>query len=210
MPARRPSSPRPRSTPRQQRAVEMRARLLTGTIELLQKKPGYLPTTYQLARHVHVSIGTVYRYFTDIESVMDELRTATIHDITTRLATGIGRAMDQAPADAIVTIVETLTSAFEEHEAVVRTAFAAGGSELGGQWKDIERPLLPLARIMPTRIRPDLDDDVLDDLVFLTMGATASLCMRVALFRPAGSDRTKLVATTARMLLAAFEGADAG
>jgi len=43
--------------------------------------------------------------------------------------------------------------------------------------------------------------------VFIVMGATASLCSRIALLRPRRSDRTRMIAVTARMLLAAIESA---
>jgi hypothetical protein len=35
---------------------------------------------------------------------------------------------------------------------------------------DIERSLLPLGNAIPSRTRPDLSPEELDDLVFLTMG----------------------------------------
>ncbi|MBB4136388.1 TetR/AcrR family transcriptional regulator [Gordonia humi] len=90
------SAPR-RVTPRQQRAVAMRDRLLAETIALLTRHPGQRPTTQQEADAAHVSIGTVYRYFASMESLIDELRTRSIRDITTDLATGVGAALGQDP-----------------------------------------------------------------------------------------------------------------
>lgn len=193
-----------RKTPIQQRSHEMRQLLLTSALELLERKPGTRPSTAALAERAHVSIGTVYRYFADMDSIVEELRLAAVHDITTRLASGIGGAMDQEPLDAMITVAEALTSAFEAHAAVLRASYNSGESAFGDAWAEVEVPLRPLARILPTRLRPDLDDAALDDLVFITMGATASLCSRIALLRPPGSDRATLIATAARMLLAAF------
>ncbi|MCK5755710.1 MAG: TetR/AcrR family transcriptional regulator [Mycobacterium sp.] len=181
----------------------MRRRLLSGAVELLVRRPGVRPTTQQLADHAHVSIGTVYRYFADIDALIEELRAAAIHDITTSLATGVGRAMDAEPMTAMVTIVETLTAAFEKHDPVLRVSYSTTEAEFGDAWAEVEEPLVPLARILPARLRPDLEPHELDDLVFLTMGATANLCLRIALLRPDGADRDELVATAARMLLAA-------
>lgn len=182
----------------------MRKRLLSGVVELLGREPGVRPTTQQLADHAHVSIGTVYRYFADMDALIEELRTAAIHDITTSLATGVGRAMDSEPMAAMVTIVETLVAAFEKHDPVLRVSYSTAEAEFGEAWAEVEEPLVPLARILPARLRPDLRYDELDDLVFLTMGATANLCLRIALLRPASSDREALIATAARMLLAAL------
>lgn len=184
----------------------MRQLLLTSTLALLERRPGSRPNTAALAEHAHVSIGTVYRYFADMDAIVEELRMAAVHDITTRLSSSIGRAMDQDPLPAMVTVVEALTSAFEAHAAVLRASYTSDESEFGAAWAEVEGPLRPLARIIPTRLRPDLDESALDDLVFITMGATASLCSRIALLRPPRADRDALIATAARMLLAAFDG----
>lgn len=187
----------------------MRARLLTSTLTLLAKCADRRPTTAELAEHAHVSIGTVYRYFADMDAIIEELRLAAVHDITATLAGGIGRAMDQEPLDAMTIVVETLVSSFETHAPVLRAsplvqAQGMHAQGVGDAWTEVERPLLPLARVLPSRLRPDLDDSAADDLVFLTMGATASLCLRIAL-RPPTADRGALISMAARMLLAAFD-----
>ncbi|MBM7457556.1 AcrR family transcriptional regulator [Rhodococcus coprophilus] len=196
-----------RKSPIQRRSREMRKHLLTSTYELLERRPAVRPSTTALAEHAHVSIGTVYRYFPDMDTIIDELRMTAVHNITTALSTAIARAMDQAPIDSMVTVVEGLTAAFEKHAAILRVSYTSDETEFGLAWAEIEGPLRPLARILPTRLRPDLDDDALDDLIFIVMGATASLCSRVALLRPARADREKLIAMAAHMLLAAVEGA---
>ncbi|WP_168698756.1 TetR/AcrR family transcriptional regulator [Gordonia paraffinivorans] len=189
----------------------MRQRLLTSTLQLLERHPERRPTTTELARTAHVSIGTVYRYFADMDAIVEELRLNAVHDITAALAGGIGRAMDREPLDAMITVVDTLVSAFESHAAVLRAALELQNIGFGEAWAEVEveRPLLPLARVLPSRLRPDLDDAAIDDLVFLTMGATASLCLRIALLRPPEADRGELIATAARMLLAAFDTPEA-
>ncbi len=185
----------------------MRTHLLTSAYDLLERRPGVRPSTTALAEHAHVSIGTVYRYFPDMDAIVDELRMTAVHNITTALSTAIARAMDQAPLDSMVTVVEGLTSAFETHAAVLRVSQTSNETQFGLAWTEIEDPLRPLARIIPTRLRPDLDEDAIDDLIFIVMGATASLCSRIALLRPARADRAKLITMAAQMLLAAVEGA---
>ncbi|VFA89365.1 TetR/AcrR family transcriptional regulator [Gordonia paraffinivorans] len=187
----------------------MRQRLLTSTLQLLERHPERRPTTAELARTAHVSIGTVYRYFADMDAIVEELRLNAVRDITASLAGGIGRAMDREPLAAMITVVDTLVSAFESHAAVLRAALELQNIGFGEAWAEVERPLLPLARVLPSRLRPDLDDAAIDDLVFLTMGATASLCLRIALLRPPETDRGELIATAARMLLAAFDTPEA-
>ncbi len=90
---------------------------------------------------------------------------------------------------------------------MLRVSYTSDESEFGMAWAEVEGPLRPLGRIIPARLRPDLDDAAIDDLVFIVMGATASLCSRIALLRPPQSDRAKMIAVSARMLLAAVEEA---
>jgi AcrR family transcriptional regulator len=188
----------PRSRPQQRRAEEMRRRLLDTTLRLLARpKP---LTTQAIADAAHVSIGTVYRYFNDKQELLDLLLDEAVRDITNDLAASVGRALDQPPEAAVLVIVERLTEAFERH-APILLAFAGADDDLS---PEIERTLFPLARVIPARHRPDLTDAQLDDLVFMTMGFTASGCLRIALHRPPTSDRTALIATTARMIAAAL------
>jgi len=197
-------SVRSRAVPQQQRARAMRQRLLDTAIGLLERDPGRMPTTQELADRAHVSIGTVYRYFDDMTSIVDALRHAAIHDIMTTLASSVGRAIDATPEESTLVIVEALTSAFEKHAAVVAASLRASAAEGSEGWPEVEEPLRPLARVLPSRLRPELSDAEIDDLVFVTMGAAASLCLRIALQRPEGSDRDAMVRTAARMLVAAL------
>lgn len=182
----------------------MRQRLLDSAVRLLERDPDRLPTTQELADHAHVSIGTVYRYFDDMGSIVESLRQQAIHDIMGTLASAVGRAIDADQLDAAYVVVEALTSAFEKHAAVVSASLRQTAGEGAEGWPEVEAPLLPLARVLPSRSRTDLSPSELDDLVFVTMGATASLCLRIALQRPEGSDREAMMRTVARMLVAAL------
>lgn len=176
----------------------MRRRLLDTTLRLLAKDRPL--TTQAIAESAHVSIGTVYRYFNDKQELLDVLLDEAVRDITNELAVSVGRALDQPVLDATRAIVEALTTAFERHAPILR-AFASTQEATA---PEIERTLFPLARVIPARHRPDLTDTQLDDLTFVTMGFTASGCLRIALYRPPSADRAALIDTTARMLAAAL------
>ncbi len=177
----------------------MRERLLTETVRLLATDPARRPTTQQLAAASHVSIGTVYRYFASIDAVLDELTAHSIRDISADLVAAVGLALTQEPKQAMVTVVETLTSSLERHRPIL----LARGTD-PSSWAHVETPLVPIARVLPARLRPDLSDAALDDLVFLTMNATLTLCLRIAVHRPKHSDSSAMIDTAATMLLAAL------
>jgi len=180
----------------------MRQRILDATVQLLRQDPGAVSTT-AIAAAAHVSIGTVYRYFNDRDEILGVLLEETIHEIYNDLTTAVGAALDLDLDASTRAVVEALTATFERH-APVLAAFVDRATDVE-LVSGVERTLLPLARVIPARHRPDLTPAELDDLVFVTMGFTADGCLRIALRRPPGSDREAMVDLTARMLAAALQ-----
>jgi AcrR family transcriptional regulator len=179
----------------------MRRRLLDTALQLLRHGPDAL-STRAVADAAHVSIGTVYRYFNDREDILDELLDAAVRDVYNDLASAVGTALGLDLDAGMRHIVEQLTTTFERHAQVLR-AFGDRGfdSDLS---RGIEQTLFALARVIPARHRPDLSPAQLDDLVFVSMGFTATGCLRIALQRPRDSDRDAMIDVTARMLAAAL------
>ncbi|MFB1296474.1 TetR/AcrR family transcriptional regulator [Mycobacterium sp. pW049] len=202
-------SARARSLPQQQRAREMRRRILDTALRLIAGRGAAVLTTQAVADAAHVSIGTVYRYFPDRAAIVAELVDEAARDISFELVRAVGKALDLDVGAAALVVVETLTAAYEKHAPVVQAALTASSFDVPPHLNhtamdEIERSLLPLGSAIPGRARPDLSPSELRDLVFLTMGVTSSACLRIALQRPPGSDRDAMVALTARMLGAAL------
>jgi AcrR family transcriptional regulator len=181
----------------------MRQLLLDTTVQLLGRGSGAL-STRAIAAAAHVSVGTVYRYFNDREEILEILLQATIRDIYNDLTAAVGASLDLDLDEATRRVVGSLTSSFERNAAVLR-AFMDRGTEVDPA-RGVEDTLFALARVIPARHRPDLTPEQLDDLVFVTMGLTASGCLRIALQRPPHADREAMIETTARMLAAGLRG----
>ncbi len=201
--------PRGRSRPQQRRAVEMRRRLLDSAGKLLTKHGVEMVTTQAIADAAHVSIGTVYRYFPDRSAILAELADEAAREISFELVGAVGRAMRHDIESAALIVVEALTAACEKHARILVANAGSSSFDVPPYLnrmtvQEVERSLLPLGAAIPRRARPDLSQNELDDLVFLTMGVTSSACLRIALQRPPGSDRDKMVALTAKMLAAAL------
>lgn len=194
---------KPRSKPQQRRSQEMRQLLLHTAVQLLGSGAGPI-STRAVAAAAHVSIGTVYRYFNDREEILEVLLAGTVREIYNDLTTAVGASLDLDLDAATRAVVEALTSSFERHAPVLR-AFMDRGTEVDPA-RGVEDTLFALARVIPARHRPDLTPEQLDDIVFVTMGFTASGCLRIALQRPPGSDREAMVEMTARMLAAGLRG----
>jgi AcrR family transcriptional regulator len=177
----------------------MRGLLLDTAVQLLGKPTATL-STKTIADAAHVSIGTVYRYFNDREEILGVLLDNTVREIYNDLTTVVGTALDLDLDAATHAVVERLTKSFEQHAPVLR-AFVDRSTDTQLA-RGVEQTLFPLARVIPARHRPDLSPAQLDDLVFVTMGLTASGCLRIALERPAHADREAMIDVTAKMLAA--------
>ena len=198
-----------RKLPQQQRAREMRRRLLDSTRTLIAKRGIDALSTQAIADTAHVSIGTVYRYFPDRAAILAELVDEATRNISFELVRGVSAAMDREVTESTRIVVDTLTTAYEKHAPILQAALTSSSFDIPAYLNhtamdEIERSLLPLGSAIPGRARPDLDADQLRDLVFVTMGITSSACLRIALQRPAGSDRDAMVTLTAKMLAAAL------
>ena len=188
----------------------MRSRLLDTARQLIARRGVESLTTQTIADAAHVSIGTVYRYFPDRAAIIAELVDAATRDISFQLVRSVGQAIDLEVDRAALLVVDTLTTAYEQHAPILVAALTASSFDLPPYLNhtamdEIERSLLPLGSVIPSRSRPDLSPAELDDLVFVTMGVTSSACLRIALQRPATADRDAMVRLTATMLAAALK-----
>jgi len=175
----------------------MRELLLKTAVQLLSR-PSTPVSTNAIADAAHVSIGTVYRYFNDREEILAVLLDGTVREIYNDLTTAVGTALDLGLDAATHAVVTALTDSFERHAPVLR-AFVDGSTDTQ-LTRGVEDTLFPLARAIPARHRPDLTPAQLDDLVFVTMGLTASGCLRIALERPPHANRQAMIDVTAKML----------
>jgi AcrR family transcriptional regulator len=175
----------------------MRELLLDTAVQLLSRQSVTISTN-AIADAAHVSIGTVYRYFNDREEILAVLLEATVREIYNDLTSAVGGSLDLELAAATRAVVTALTDCFERHAPVLRS-FIDGNANTQLS-RNVEETLFPLARVIPARHRPDLTPAQLDDLVFVTMGLTASGCLRIALERPAHADREAMLDVTAKML----------
>ncbi|WP_286134758.1 TetR/AcrR family transcriptional regulator [Mycobacterium sp. UM_Kg1] len=199
-----------RSRPQQQRAREMRRRLLDTARQLVERRGVEPLTTQTIADAAHVSIGTVYRYFPDRAAIIVELVEEATRDISFQLVRTVGQAIDLEVDQAASLLVDTLTTVYEQHAPILLAAMTSSAFDLPPYLNhtamaEVERSLLPLASVIPSRSRPDLSPAELDDLVFVTMGVTSSACLRIALQRPATADRDAMIRVTATMLAAALK-----
>lgn len=192
-----------RILPTQQRAVQMRRALLDAALHLLGERGAAGLTTTAIVERAHVSTGTFYRYFNDKAEIVTALRDEAVAAVDRDLREAVVRALDLDLPDAVREIVSTLVAGFEEHGPVVLAVVdAQPGGINANVLPEIERDLFHLAAVIPRRHLPGVPPERLEALVFMTMGVVVATSLRIALFRPPGSDREALVDVATSMLVA--------
>jgi AcrR family transcriptional regulator len=84
---------RPRKAPRQQRAVETRARILGAAAEVFAENGYSAGTTNRIAERAGMSVGSLYQYFPNKDAILVELVEAHIAEGADVLAPILDRAL---------------------------------------------------------------------------------------------------------------------
>ncbi|MGE3306750.1 MAG: TetR/AcrR family transcriptional regulator [Rhizobiaceae bacterium] len=151
--------PRPKPiAPRQLRAVETRRRLLDAVETLVAAEGSAAVTTTRLAAETGVSVGTIYRYFSDREALLLAAYDATVERIVVECAAELGMlpaALAPADAaDAMLTAWLDAAAAIPSHagllvamRAIRPTETDQHGAAQSGILRDVFLPFL--ARYLP-------------------------------------------------------------
>ncbi|OHU89520.1 hypothetical protein BKN37_25785 [Mycobacterium talmoniae] len=173
-------------------------------------------STNQIAKHAHLSIGTVYRYFDNKDAIVVALRARTEDDIMRRLVAALAEGL---ALDAVVGarhVLSALVDALEDHRGVMGAVI--NDLPLGIQSNvlpTIEGHLHHLARLALLQHYPHLSDTEVDEILYLGMGMMLQVALRIAVDRPPAMrkesllDRAAALAVSANAILGAQSGADA-
>ncbi|MEU9805165.1 TetR/AcrR family transcriptional regulator [Mycobacterium sp. NPDC050853] len=190
-----------RHQPVQKRSQETIEAILNSAAQLLGEL-GYRETsTNKIAKHAHVSIGTVYRYFTDKDAVILALRTRAEDAAMRDLVIAIGEALSMETSVGAEHILTALVNAIESHGAVLTAMI--NDVPLGiyaNIVPGIEKQLYHLARYALMQREPDLTDQDVDEILYLGMGAMLHLALRIAIERPAGVSKESLIQRAVAMI----------
>lgn len=144
--------------PRQPRAVETRRRLLDAVEALVAAESSAAVTTTRLAAKTGVSVGTIYRYFSDRDALLLAAYDATVERIVVECAAELGMlppTLDPADAaDAMLTAWLDAAEAIPSHagllvamRAIRPTETDQHGAAQSGILRDVFLPFL--ARYLP-------------------------------------------------------------
>jgi AcrR family transcriptional regulator len=177
-------------------------RILDAATHVLATQGYTAMSTNRVAQVAGVSVGSLYRYFTDKDEIFETLRVRASEAILHELTTAITASAGQPPRQGVHAVISALTDALDHHGPVVRAL--VNEVPMGTQSNvlpEIERGLATFTRIYVAQQLPGVPAEELDARIYLAMGVTLNSCLRIALEKPPELDAGHLVDLVVDMLV---------
>ncbi|MDT0201918.1 TetR/AcrR family transcriptional regulator [Nocardioides sp. AE5] len=192
---------RTRNAPVQSRSKETVERILDATARILEQRGYGGLTTNHVAAEAGVSVGSLYRWFADKQSLVEALRQRTNDRILAELSAAMVATAPLPSREAVGAVVNALVEQLREHAAVVGALLRE--SPMGTHQNvlpDVEQRLAGYVRVFVLQHAPELGDSERETRIHLAMGITLAACMRAVFDCPDGVDPERLVTMTADLL----------
>ena len=199
------SSTAPRKRPKQERSRATVERILAAGQRCLAEH-GYEGTsTNRIADAAGISPGSLYQYFPNKDAVVVAVIDRFTDALTAQIARDLAARLDQPPAQAVRTTIESLLDALDVHPEFVRVAFEQTerlqyGRKLAAFEHRIEELTTAYLLLHGDRSRSAAEREA---AVWIGVRAVGDLTVRYALERPEISREDFLSAFT-RLVLAYF------
>lgn len=190
-----------RRRPVQARSREMVDRILGAATRVLGTRGYAGMSTNRVAEEAGVSVGSLYRYFSDKDEIVGELRVRSTADVMDALTTAMTETVAMPTRDAIRHVLDALVAALQRHRALISAL--VNEVPLGAQSNvlpEVERQLAQFTRMFVAAHAPRLDPVEADARIHLALGVALSTCLRIALDPPPGIAEDHLVDLTADLL----------
>lgn len=181
-------------------------RILVAAARVLATEGFAAMSTNRVAAEAGVSIGSLYRYFDDKAQLVEHLRARVNQEVLASLTDAILDSLELDARAGVERVISTLVAGLERHRGVLMALIDE--VPLGSQANalpEIERQLTEFTRLFVLRHAPRMPRAELDARLYLAMGMTLNACLRIALERPAGLDRGRLLELVTEMLVSGLE-----
>ena len=154
-------------------------------------------STNRIAAHAHLSIGSLYRYFTDKQQIVDELRQRLMADLEESFTAAVVSAIALPPEDGVVVGLREVTRALAEQRELVLALIGQVSVGDSAFVTSMERRLILLTRAYLLHVLGH--DEGIDVRAYLMVTVGLATSLRIGL-QPPDLDPDELVDETARML----------
>lgn len=196
-----PKTPGARRRPTQERAKATREHILDTAAKLFGERGIADTSTNRIAAAAGVSIGTVYRYFTDRSVMVEELLRRLLENIERRFSQRVFGLGEKPSEDVITGILEVIADELVENALLVR-ALVAGVQFYNSGIPEFEPRLRLLVKVLVIQLLGPGDDHKYDVMTFVLINTGFAAVLRAAALEVDGQARAESIRMTARMMAA--------
>lgn len=188
-----------RRRPTQERARATREHILDTAARLFGERGIADTSTNRIAAEAGVSIGTVYRYFTDRAVIVDELLERLLENIEQRITQRLVGISAESPEKLVAGLLEVITDELVANAPLVR-ALVAGVQFYSSGLPEFEPRLRILVKVMLIQLLGPGDDHEYDTMTFVLINTMFAAVLRASALEVDAGQRLEAVNMTARMI----------
>ncbi|MBF6350754.1 TetR/AcrR family transcriptional regulator [Nocardia flavorosea] len=188
-----------RRRPTQERARATREHILDTAARLFGERGIADTSTNRIAAEAGVSIGTVYRYFTDRAVIVDELLERLLETIEQRITQRLVGISAESPEKLVAGLLEVITDELVANAPLVR-ALVAGVQFYSSGLPEFEPRLRILVKVMLIQLLGPGDDHEYDTMTFVLINTMFAAVLRASALEVDAGQRLEAVNMTARMI----------
>ncbi|WP_245676477.1 TetR/AcrR family transcriptional regulator [Nocardia niwae] len=197
-----PNSGARRSTP--ERAKATRELILDSAARLFGEHGIAGTSTNRIAADAGVSVGTVYRYFSDRTVMVDKLIDRLVEDAEQRFTERVFGLAEQTTAEFVASILEVVTDELVANAPLIR-ALAAGVSFYDTGIPDLELRLRLFAKVLVIQLLGPGDDHKYDVMSIVLVNTGIAAALRASVLEIDNQQRRQALTVTARAVAAWIE-----
>ncbi|MFJ1458292.1 TetR/AcrR family transcriptional regulator [Nocardia sp. N2S4-5] len=190
-----------RRRPSQERAKATRDRILDTAARLFGQRGIAATSTNRIAAEAGVSIGTVYRYFSDRAVMVDELLERLLGDIEERFVRRVLDRADEPFAETIRAVLEVVAEDLVARAGLVR-ALVAGLQYYSSGLPEFEPRLRGVVKTLLIQTLGPGDDHAYEVMSLVVLNTSFAAVVRVAVSDMDSRQRAEALDMTTRVLAA--------
>ncbi|WP_024803635.1 TetR/AcrR family transcriptional regulator [Nocardia sp. BMG51109] len=190
-----------RRRPTQERAKATREHILDTAAELFGERGIANTSTNRIAAKAGVSIGTVYRYFSDRSVIVEELLGRLLENIEQRFTQRVFGVSEESILATVTGILEVISDELVANAELVR-ALVAGVQFYSSGIPEFEPRLRLLVKVMVIQMLGPGDDHEYDVMTFVLINTGFAAVLRVSALEVDPRERREAIEMTARMIAA--------
>lgn len=190
-----------RRRPTQERAKATRELILDTAARLFGERGIANTSTNRIAAEAGVSIGTVYRYFSDRAIIVEELLRRLLESVEQRLTQQVLGMSGRTTLEQVTRILQVITDELVDNARLVR-ALVAGVQFYSSGIPEFEPRLRLLVKVMVIQILGPGDDHRYDVISFVLINTCFAAVLRTSALEVDSTERHEAIAMTAEMIAA--------